>query len=173
MQGLKGDKGEDADEEYGVATVLVQRGEEGGVVPWAVYSTELGSPVGDSTGGIFRFTCRTADELCKLSVQAKVLSDSDEADAFVFPRVLLYRGGSQSTVAEPEFYCEYADGPGTVIFRETLDSGPGGRDVTLNIGGSADCGADPTAGDVMVITVPQGYYDVQISFQFFKEDVDE
>ena len=53
--------------------VRVQRG-TGGQTPWATYSTELGSPVGDTTGGSFRFTCSSAQEPCMVSVVAKVLS---------------------------------------------------------------------------------------------------
>ena len=41
--------------------------------------------------------------------------------------------------------------------------------VPVNIGGSADCGGPvATAGDVSVITVPAGYYDVDSTFVFVK-----
>jgi len=167
-KGDKGDKGEDADEEYGVAYVRVQRG-TGGQTPWATYSTELGSPVGDTTGGSFRFTCTAAQEPCKVSVVAKVLSDSSTESGKVYPRVLLYQGGDPDSGSAPELYCEYGDSPLTTIPRQptsdkTQDSaGP----VKLNIGGSADCGVSGSpAGDVPEIVVPKGYYDVFSTFVF-------
>ena len=41
--------------------------------------------------------------------------------------------------------------------------------MLINIGGSADCsGPVPTAGDVAVITVGPGYYDVFTTFLFKK-----
>ncbi|MDX6564214.1 MAG: hypothetical protein QOD65_4028, partial [Gaiellales bacterium] len=40
----------------------------------------------------------------------------------------------------------------------------------INIGGTADCsGPVATAGDVNVITVPAGYYDVHSTFVFVPE----
>ena len=52
---------------YGVATVNVSRGGQPATA-WATYSTALGSPVGDNTGGVFRFTCSTANAPCTVSV---------------------------------------------------------------------------------------------------------
>jgi Collagen triple helix repeat (20 copies) len=166
-QGPKGDKGEDAPEEYGVGVVQVQRG-AGAVTPWAVYSTELGSPMGDSTGGAFRFTCTTAHDVCKVSLAAKVLSDGSTAPASVYPRILIYRGGQPDGSIEPMLYCEYGDGTTSAISRKpTSDTALSGDAVNVHIGGSADCGGpDATAGSVAVITVPRGYYDVWTSFTF-------
>ena len=128
--------------------------------------------MGDSTGGTFRFTCRSnpPDGSCKVSIQAKVLSDSSTAAASVYPRILIHRGGGQNTSVEPMLYCEYGDGPTSAITRHlTSDVAPSGDPVVVNIGGSADCnGPDPTAGDVAVITVPEGFYDVWTSFTFQK-----
>ena len=99
----KGPKGDNAPaEEYGVAIVRVQRG-TGAATPWAVYSTELGSPVGDTTGGTFRFTCQpVVHETCRVSLQAKILSDSSVAPGTIYPRVLVYRGGAPDSNVEPD-----------------------------------------------------------------------
>ena len=135
---------------------------------WATYSTELGSPVGDTTGGSFRFTCTAAQEPCKVSVVAKVLSDTSVSGK-IYPRVLLYRGGDQDSVVTPEFYCEYGDGPQTTIPRTPkADTSPTtAGSVPLNIGSSADCnGPVPTTGTVDEIVVPKGFYDVFSTFVF-------
>jgi hypothetical protein len=167
-QGPKGDKGEkgDPDEEYGIGVVRVKRG-TGAPTPWAVYSTELGSPMGDTTSGTFRFTCRAGDGSCRVSIQGKVLSDA-AGPAQVYPRVLIYRGGSQTSNVEPEFYCEYGDGPQQAVTRHPkADVAPAGDPLIINIGGSADCnGPVATAGDVTEIVVPEGYYDVFSTFVF-------
>jgi hypothetical protein len=167
-QGPAGAAGKDAPEEYGVAYVRVQRGATGPQSVWATYSTELGSPVGDTTGGTFRFTCTAAQEPCRLSVVAKVLSDTSSAAGKVYPRVLIYRGGDPDSAVTPEFYCEYGDGPFTAVPRAPKsDTTPTGAAVPLHIGGSADCnGPDTTAGAVAEIGVPKGYYDVFSTFAF-------
>ena len=95
--------------EYGVAAVDVTRG--GTAATWAVYSTELGSPVGDTTGGTFRFTCTTAQAPCFVAVKAAALSDSGGTVSF-YPRLLLERTGTPPGTLEPTLYCEYADGAG-------------------------------------------------------------
>ena len=170
-QGPKGDKGDkgDPDEEYGVASVKVSRGSNPATV-WARYSTELGSPVGDTTGGSFRFTCTAAHEPCRVSITAAALSDSSVAPAGFYPRVLLYRGGDPDSAITPEFYCEYGDGPPQTVARQPLASDPSaGPALPLHIGGSADCnGPVPTAGAVTEIVVPKGYYDVFSTFVFQK-----
>ena len=87
-QGPKGDKGDKGDSwspSYASASVMVQRG-SGGVVPWATYSTTLGAPAGDNTGGTFRFTCTDTHGTCKVSIQA-----SGPAGTIVYPRVLIYK----------------------------------------------------------------------------------
>ena len=109
-QGPKGDTGATGPQgppwvpEYGVANVRVDRGS--GADIWATYSTTVGSPVGDTTGGTFRFTCGANQAPCKVSATAAVLSASTGA-AHVYPRVLIY---SESLSGGPETYCEYADG---------------------------------------------------------------
>lgn len=179
-QGRKGDKDHDRDDrkgkkdhdenrgpEYGIAAVSVQRG-TGAPAVWAAYSTRLGSPVGDTTGGTFRFTCRAGDGSCKVTVSAAVLSDLPASDVGFWPRVLIQRqslgGGSQT-------YCEYGDGvttdPFGVVSPQESTSTPAFTPFSIHIGGSADCGGpDPTAGAVPAITVPTGYYDVFSTFVF-------
>jgi hypothetical protein len=145
--------------DYGIAQVLVSRG---GAAPtaWATYSTALGSPVGDTTSGTFRFTCTDAKAPCKVSVAAY----STATGTKVYPRVLIYRediGGGTET------YCEYGDGTDNNGGTATL--GTAASAVTLGIGGSLDCGsaqAYPTNGVASDIEVPAGYYDVFSTFAF-------
>lgn len=153
-QGPQGEPGANAQAlPYGVAKVKVQRG-SGAATPWAVYSTTVGGPEGDTTGGTFRFTCSAANAPCEVSVAAYSTGDG----VTVYPRVDIQR---QSLDAGPQTYCEYGDGPmSDALTGEAAD-------LTINIGGSADCGGpDPVAGDVAAITVPAGYYDVASTFQF-------
>jgi hypothetical protein len=155
---------------YGVATVNVSRG-GAAAVAWATYSTALGSPVGDTTGGVFRFTCSTANAPCTVSVAAAILSRS-AGDGAVYPRVLIYR--QDYNAGGPEVYCEYGDGSigsaPLAIANQPFSSTPTYTPVPINIGGSADCGGPiTTAGDVSVITVPSGYYDVHSTFVFAPE----
>ena len=107
---------------------------------WATYSTVLGSPVGDTTGGVFRFTCSTANAPCTVAVKAAVLSDSAGTTA-IYPRVLIYR--QDYNAGGPEVYCEYGDGStGSLplaITQQALSSTPAYTAVPLNIGGTADC----------------------------------
>ena len=163
--GSKGDPGQSsAAPEYGVAQVLVSRG-GATAKPWATYSTLLGSPVGDNTGGTFRFTCSTDNAPCTVSVKAAGLGTGYVK---VYPRVLIY---SQSLAGGPETYCEYGDGSTKsgplAIAKQDPTATPTYTNVPVNIGGSADCsGPVTTAGDVTQITVPAGYYDVNSTFVF-------
>jgi hypothetical protein len=156
--------------EFGTAAVLVQRG-AGLATPWAVYSTRLGSPVGDTTGGTFRFTCSASNAPCRLSVAAAVLSDGPSSNVYVWPRVILQK---QPITGGPQSYCEYGDGvnapdPFGLVQSQPSSSQPTMTPLTLHIGGSADCGGPvPDAGAVSVITVPAGYYDVFSTFVFKK-----
>jgi hypothetical protein len=164
------DNGDDA--EYGVATVNVSRGHDANnaqnpATTWATYSTLLGSPVGDTTGGVFRFTCSTVNAPCTVAVKGAVLSASAGTTA-IYPRVLIYR--QDYNAGGPEVYCEYGDGStGSVplaLTQQALSSTPTFTAVPLNIGGSDDCGLGGPAGDVNQITVPSGYYDVHSTFTF-------
>lgn len=153
-QGLQGEPGEDAQAlPYGVAQVKVQRG-TGAATPWATYSTTIGSPVGDTTGGTFRFTCSEANAPCKVSVAGYSTADG----AQVYPRVSIQ---TESLNGGPQVYCEYGDGPMSAALTGTA------TDLPVHIGGSADCeGPDASTGLVNAITVPAGYYDVTSTFQF-------
>lgn len=166
-QGPKGDKGDPGQQgpawapSYGIAQVLVQRG-TGSPTPWATYSTTIGSPVGDSAGGTFRFTCSTANAPCEVSVQAY----ATESGVTMYPRLLLYREDYNS--GGPESFCEYGDGTDNNGGVATLGTSASG--VTLGIGGSLDCGSSqayPPNGVASEIEVPAGYYDVFSSFTFF------
>jgi hypothetical protein len=134
---------------------------------WATYSTLLGSPVGDNTGGVFRFTCSTANAPCTVAVKAAVLSDSADPGS-VYPRVLIYK--QDYNVGGPEVYCEYGDGSTgsapLAVTPQAPTSTPVWTAVPVNIGGSDDCGLAGPAGDVNQITVPAGYYDVKSTFVF-------
>jgi len=176
--GPKGDKGDTGAQgppwqpEYGVAAVWVTRG-SGSPTAWATYSTTVGSPLGDTTGGTFRFTCRTGDGTCKVAVSAAVLSDASTAGAHVYPRVLIQRAGDQASGTAPNTYCEYADGGNDAIGRVPTSTNPFSTlsALTVNIGGSLDCNAGQTysaPGDVTEIWVPEGYYDVYSTFVFQK-----
>jgi hypothetical protein len=170
--GGKGDKGEPAANtptQYGVATVNVKRG-AGADSAWATYSTGLGSPVGDTMGGTFRFTCATAP--CEVSVKAAVLGSTDHA---VYPRVLIQR--QDISAGGPSVHCEYGDGstgasatatdglPAPVT-HQVPSATPTYTAMQLNIGGSADCGVVGPGYNVDAIIVPAGRYDVQSTFVF-------
>ena len=150
---------------------MIARGVDAEPVIWGLFSTELGSPIGDTTGGTFRFTCTTAHDDCTVTIRASVLSDSSTAPALFLPRILLYRGGEPDVAVEPALYCEFGDGPLQTIDREPLTENPSdGLDLPFNIGGSEDCNGpdpDPPGGaDVMRIVVNPGFYDVFTSFGF-------
>lgn len=167
-QGAQGAAGVDAPAaEYGVATVWVQRGAAVASI-WGRYSTRIGSPVGDNTGGVFRFTCNPDKAPCRVSVSAAFLSNAPGA-ANVHPRVLVQR---QSLSGGPQVQCEYGDATATFVTAvgsQPLTSTPVYSPLTVHIGGSADCGGPvPTFGAVSEITVPEGYYDVFTTFTFFK-----
>jgi hypothetical protein len=168
--------GADAPIEYGVGSIWVQRG-TGAPGSWADYSTRVGSPVGDTTGGTFRFTCSSSHSVCYVYVKAAFLSDYDGAAVAVWPRVVMQK---QSLNGGDTQYCEYGDGwtnqapvgtlPDDLIYSQEPTSSPIYADVTLGIGGSADCGGpDPTFGTVQKITVGPGYYDVFSTFRFFQQ----
>lgn len=162
---------------YGVGTVSVQRG-AGAASIWAMYSTTLGSPLGadltnaiggDTASGAFRFTCRDTHAVCKISVAAATLSPKAGVTIYVYPRVLVQK--QDYFTAGPQQYCEYGDGsdfaaPKAVPTQKTTST-PSYTAMNINIGGSADCGGPvSTSGDVAVITVGPGYYDVFTTFVF-------
>ena len=155
--------------QYGVAAVDVTRG--GSTATFGVYSTVLGSPVIDTTGGTFRFTCDTAQAPCSVAVKAAALSDNT-GTALFFPRILIERTGTPTAGVQPTLYCEYADGssgPGglTTLTKQPKALVPTFEAIEVNIGGSADCFPAPgPGGDVASISVPEGFYNVDASFSF-------
>ena len=139
---------------------------------WAAYSTRLGSPQWDTASGAFRFTCNnTTDVVCEVSVAAATMSDVAGEPVYVYPRVLMQK--QSFTAGGPQAYCEYGDGStGTLpafVPTQALTPTPSYTPMQMNIGGTADCsGPVSTAGNVSVITVGPGYYDVFTTFVFKK-----
>ncbi len=176
--GGKGDNGDNGTPasatQYGIVNVYVSRGHNADGVQnapatWATYSTALGSPVGDNTGGSFRFTCSSANAPCVISVRASVTGATNHT---VIPRVLIYNAGDGNGQGAPLTTCEYLDGPFTAAT-------PAGADVALGAGGSFDCGLPDTSYSFSVDTsvygagktvtkyiVPAGYYDLHSTFVF-------
>ena len=170
LAGPKGDKGDTGANaptpEYGVAAVDVTR--NGPASTWAVYSTTLGSPVGDTAGGSFRLSCSASQAPCTVAVKAAALSDNS-GTITLWPRVLITQDltGVGTTV-----FCEYGDGstgtaPATLT-KQPKSATPTYKPVQLNIGGTADCpgGAATPVGDVDSISVPEGHYNVYATFSF-------
>jgi hypothetical protein len=158
--------------EYGVASIVVTKG-EGLPIPHAAYSIPLGSPIADTTGGVFRFTCDAEEAPCTVAVKAAALSDTDIGGTVRFlPRVLVMRGGDQVAGIEPDETCEYADGADAPaglfnLAKQALAAVPDFEDILIDIGGTADCGVAGPGGAVESIAVPAGFYDVHASFAFF------
>ena len=142
-------------------------------IPNTAYSIALGSPVADTTGGVFRFSCTAAEAPCTIAVKAAALSDTDIGGTVRFlPRVLVMKGGTPPADTEPDEYCEYGDGgdgpAGLVnLTKQPLAPVPDGADIPINIGGTADCGVAGPGGIVASIVVPEGFYNVHASFAFF------
>jgi hypothetical protein len=178
-----GPAGTDAPVAYGVGAVSVKRGAAGTPAIWGAYSTRLGSPLGadlvssqaavlgDTASGAFRFTCRDTHAVCEVSIAAATLSNTAGETVYVYPRVLMQK--QSYTSGGPQTYCEYGDGstgaaPAPVPTQVSTAT-PVYTPLLINIGGSADCsGPVATAGDVSVITVGPGYYDVFATFVFKK-----
>lgn len=179
--GAPGTPGADAPIAFGVGAVNVKRGANGTASAWAVYSTRLGSPLGadlssavtgDTAGGAFRFTCNnTTHSVCEVSVAAATMSAVAGQTVYVYPRVLIQK--QSFTTGGPQSYCEYGDGSfntlPALVPTQASTSTPLYTPMFINIGGSADCaGPVSTAGNVSVITLGPGYYDVFATFVFKK-----
>jgi hypothetical protein len=181
--GAVGPAGADAPVAYGVGTVNVKRGPAGAPAIWAAYSTRLGSPLGadlvspqaavlgDTASGTFRFTCRDTHVVCEVAVAAATLATVAGQTVYVYPRVLIQK--QDYNFGGPQIYCEYGDGSTgaapTLVPTQVSTSTPVYTPMMINIGGTADCsGPVSTAGDVAVITVGPGYYDVFSTFVFKK-----
>jgi hypothetical protein len=148
--------------QYAAGYVLVARGGLT-VTPtvWASYSTSLGSPYGNTASGTFRFTCRTAPCVVSFAAQSTI------AGVTVWPRVMIYK--SDINTGQIFGQCEYGDGVSSTSSYGSVGTSPSA--VSINIGGSLDCGAGSaqtyaSPGDVNSIVVPAGYYDVQSNFTF-------
>ena len=160
--------------EYGVANVFVSRGKAAPSI-WATYSAAMGSPVGTTTGGAFRFTCSVTQAPCKVSIASAVLANTS-GSALVHARLLIYKE-NQNT---PESECEYADGSDNNSTPATIARVPMNTSVTsinsplnMGIGGTLDCDAGqpyPAGGVVKDIWVPgvpgNGFYDVFTTVAF-------
>jgi len=162
IQGPKGDTGAAGTNAqalpYGIGQVLVDRGT--GPAVWETLSTTLGSPAGDTTGGSFRFTCKTTE--CQVSAKAYATATGYQA----YPRIILHKQLADGAMA----YCEYADGADNNGSSDPV--GTTATAVTLGIGGTLDCGstqAYPANGVAAEITVPAStYYDVDVTWTFTK-----
>lgn len=161
--------------EYAVGNVFVSRGSAAPGL-WASYSAAMGSPIGTTTGGQFRFTCSLAQAPCKVSIAAAVLSNTT-GSALVYARVLIYK----QDIGGPEVFCEYADGSDNSNTSATISHVPMSTaasaintPLNMGIGGSLDCGSTqtrPASGVVNEIWVPAGLngtadYDVFATFAF-------
>ena len=134
----------------------------------------MGSPVGTTTGGDFRFTCSSAQDPCKVSIAAAVLSDTT-GSARVYARVLIYK----EVAGRAQTFCEYADGSDNDGGSAEVSKVPVNTSVTsinrldMGIGSTLDCNAGQTSsnGIVQNIEVPGGStgnasYDVSTTFAF-------
>ena len=139
----------------------------------------MGSPIGTTTGGDFRFTCAANQVPCKVSIAAAVLSDTT-GSARVYARVLIYK----EVAGADQAFCEYADGAdnnGTSaeISHVRMDTSVVSinHPLDMGIGSSLDCKAGqlkPTNGVVQDIWVPNdptgpngnASYDVSTTFAF-------
>ena len=177
-EGPQGPPGTAANTEYGVASVFVSRG---GEKPrrYATFSVALGSPVGSTTGGQFRFTCKAAQVPCKISWGGAVISQRSGTST-VFPRILVHKEVATSS-NEPMTFCEYADGANDRSGAARVQRVPSLRDALPAMGepqglgvGSLDCDANqPESPIVREIWVPapsdgltSNYYDVWVTLNF-------
>ena len=145
---------------YGIAMVNVSRN-GAAATTWETLSTSLGSPVGDTASGTFRFTC-SGSAPCEISVKAYTTADGYT----VYPRLDIM----SQVEGTGENYCEYADGADNDGASATV--GTTATAVKLGIGSTADCGAGQAGGVVDSILVPNGaqdHYDVSATFVFAKK----
>ncbi len=162
-----------------MANIYVSRG---GAEParFATFSTELGSPVGSTTGGQFRFTCTPAQAPCKVSWGAVVISERS-GTSLVFPRITIHKE-SGAALGQPMTFCEYAEGANNNLGAARVERVPSvqaGRSAIrepqgVGVGGSLDCGAgQPFSQRVTEVWVPaasasnaSNYYDVWVTLTF-------
>jgi hypothetical protein len=164
--------------DYAVVTVYVDRGN--GPSRFATYSAQLGSPAGTTTGGDFRFSCTPAQQPCRVSYGAAVISPRS-GNTRVYPRLLIHK--QADLVAAPITFCEYADGSNNNAGLAEISKVPSLADavremqtpLSMGIGGSLDCGSTqvrPPSGTVEELLVPAAsavdtaFYDVSATFAF-------
>jgi hypothetical protein len=162
-----------------VVTVFVDRGAVTGPTRYATFSVALGSPVGTTTGGDFRFSCSAAQAPCEISFGAAVIS-AQSGNALVHPRLLIHK---EDGPGAPITFCEYADGANNNAGLAQIPRVPTLADavtamqtpLSMGIGGTADCvtGSPPAPPEVTVISVPAAsngtstaFYDVGATFAF-------
>jgi hypothetical protein len=152
---------------YGIGEVLVDTGSVP-VIPWAVYSTTLGSPSpgGDTTSGEFEFTCKNVANGCNVSLQAYATAPGYK----VYPRIILTK---QDNTTEDVQACEYGDGTdnggGTAALTNQASA------VTVGYGSTWDCGGNEASSPngAPSINVPGAagegeHYYVQTTWSFLK-----
>ena len=140
-KGDKGDTGANAPTpEYGVAAVDVTR--NGPASTWAVYSTTLGSPVGDSAGGSFRLSCSASQKPCTIAVKAAALSDNS-GTITLWPRVLITQD---------------LTGVGTTVFWNTATATTGTAPATDRRRPTPPPNIEATAHDWGGHRVPEGHH---------------
>jgi hypothetical protein len=159
-----------------VVAVFVDRGN--GPTRWALYSVALGSPAGTTTGGDFRFTCTPAQQTCKVSIGAAVISQQS-GNAAIYPRLLIHK--QADLVDAPITFCEFADGANNNAGLDTIPRVPTlaqalvaiQTPLSMGIGSSLDCGANqPYTPEVTEIWVPaasasdSAFFDVAGTFVF-------
>jgi hypothetical protein len=163
-------------------SVFVDRGN--GPTRYATFSVALGSPVGTTTGGDFRFSCSAAQAPCKISFGAAVISDQS-GNALVHPRLLIHKeSGAIPNDGPPDApveFCEYADGANNNAGLAQIPRVPSlagavtamQTPLNMGIGGSLDCDStQPYTPAVTEIWVPAAtatdpsYYDVGATFAF-------
>ena len=175
-EGPQGAPGTSANAEYGVANIYVSRG-DARPARYATFSTALGSPVGSTTGGQFRFSCSPAQDPCKISWGAVVISQR-AGTSLVYPRITIHKESGASS-GLPMTFCEYADGANNNLGAARVQRVPSvqaGRPAIREPqgmgAGSLDCGAAQPSGErINEIWVPAGdaatnYYDVWVTLTF-------
>ena len=114
-----------ASTEYGVAAIEVTKG-GGAPVPHAAYSISLGSPVADTTGGVFRMTCAAAEAPCTIAVKAAALSDTEIGGTVRFiPRVLVMRAAPRRPASSQTRRASTPTAQAACRSRQSDQAGPG------------------------------------------------
>jgi hypothetical protein len=149
---------------YGIGEVQVDRGT--GPVTWAVNSTTLGSPVGDTASGEFEFTCSNVTAGCNISLKAYATAAGYE----VYPRIVVTKQDNDTGDIEA---CEYGDGANNEGGLSALTTAA--SPVTVGYGSTWDCGGNQTGSpdSASYLNVPGAagegeHYYVQTTWSFQK-----